>query len=336
MPANRKVTTIRRSRVHESATWCAQRLASGLNTLSGNRPASGFGILMYHRVAEREPGLETPTCNVTPDRFRQQLAGLLSRGFEPWPLRRAIEAHQRRRSIADNVFVVTFDDGYENNLTHALPILQELQIPATIFLATAFLDSDRPLPFDNWSEAGSPRVPAHRWRPLTTQQCDQLLDSGLIELGAHTHTHDAFAGRVDAFRDDLDHSLQVLQEKFGIVHPSFTFPFGLTTPEMIGAAQQAGVACALSTHPKLVDASVDPFHWGRFTASDLDTAGTLAAKLNGWYTPIADVLRKMKRPVSLVVPKATGDLVTLSNPCFESSLAGINSETSPPDMAVQA
>lgn len=271
---------------------------------------------MYHRVAERTPGVETPTVNVTPDRFREQLQGLLSRGFLPWSLRKAIEAYQQSRPIPSNVFVVTFDDGYANNLLHALPILEELRVPATIFLATAYLDSDRPFPFENWSMAGSDRVPAASWRPLTTEECYELQASELIELGAHTHTHDAFAGKPDEFRQDLAISIKILQTRFGVSNPTFSFPFGLATPEMNAVALKSGVCCALNTQPERVLPESNPFLWGRFNACDLDTAATLATKLNGWYTPVANVLRSIKRPMAAITPKVTGELMPHPKPCF--------------------
>jgi peptidoglycan/xylan/chitin deacetylase (PgdA/CDA1 family) len=281
---------------------------------------------MYHRVAEVPRGVESPTVNVTPRRLREQLWGLHTRGFQAWSLRSVLQAYRESKPVPPNVFVVTFDDGYENNLLAALPVLEELGVPATIFIATAFLDSDLPFPFDNWSCAGSTRVPPTSWRPLTTAQCRRLGEHELIELGAHTHTHEAFAGREDDFRRDLSISMDILHERFGVSDPTFSFPFGLTTPEMIVAAEQAGVACALSTRPERIDPRSNPFHWGRFNASDSDTVATLAAKLNGWYTPLADVLRTIKKPLAAIAPKATGELITLAQPCFagESDAARTN------------
>ena len=49
------------------------------------------------------------------------------------------------------------------------------------------------------------------------------------------------------------------------------------------ASRRAGVACALTTEAACVAPGADPFGWGRFNAYDWDTAGTLAAKLEGWY-----------------------------------------------------
>ena len=316
-PAQNGVTTFPRSRFRDAITWGAWRAAAGLHAVLGEREDAGFGILMYHRVADKPQGVESPTYNVTPRRLREQLEGLLSRGMQAWPLRRILDAHRASRPIPSKVFAVTFDDGYENNFLDALPILKELDVPATVFLATAFLDSERPFPSDNWSAAGSPRVAARSWRPLSTAQCREMLTSGLIELGAHTHTHQFFLGRADEFRRDLSVCVEVLRDRFEIRQPTFAFPFGVTSPELVEAARQTGVECALTTRSECVRPGADPFDWGRYSADDRDTPATLAAKLSGWYTPVADVLRPFKRALAAVAPKAIGEMVTLSKPCFE-------------------
>src|SRR5207253_4080040 len=90
------------------------RLGSELSQVLGSRAGDRLGILAYHRVsppAERAP---VPTWNVTPQRFRAQLDGLLRRGYRPWPLRQVLENSREGRPIPRKTFVVTFDDGYEN------------------------------------------------------------------------------------------------------------------------------------------------------------------------------------------------------------------------------
>ena len=253
---------------------------------------------MYHRVTERPPGCSPPTWNVTPSRFGSQLAGLLARGYEAWPLRRVMAFHRAMRAIPSNVFVVTFDDGYQNNCTAAWPILRELRIPATIFLATAFLDSRGPFPFDDWPHAGRDDVPASSWRPLASAEMLQMLESGLIELGADTHTHQSFVGRADEFRDDLCALIAVLRQRFGIARPTFAFPFGRTSPELVEAARQAGVECGFSTQGQRACGDADPFHWGRFHVENSDTAATLAAKLSGWFTPVDRAACAIRRPIA--------------------------------------
>src|SRR6185436_20679389 len=91
-PPNNEWFAKRPSTALTAAMWATAKVAAGLQNLTGNRHADGFGILMYHRVAEHAKGVPTPTNNVTPKQFRQQLEGLLARGFECWSLTRLIAA----------------------------------------------------------------------------------------------------------------------------------------------------------------------------------------------------------------------------------------------------
>lgn len=245
-----------------------------------------FGILMYHRVAPRTIGAPPPTWNVTPERFRRQLEGLLSRGYEPWPLRRALACRRAGEPMPAGVFVVTFDDGYQNVHDNAWPILKELSIPATVFVVTSYLDADQPLASDDWSAAGSAAVPASAWKPLATSQCAEMLEHGLVEIGSHTHTHGLFCGRPEAFRGDVAQSLDVLRDALGVRHASFAFPFGRYDADLTAAAREADVACALTVDQELVGPRADPFAWSRFHVGQRDTSATLMLKLSGWYTTL--------------------------------------------------
>jgi peptidoglycan/xylan/chitin deacetylase (PgdA/CDA1 family) len=305
------VATFRRNRLQDATIWGAVRVAAGLHGLFGDRADDAFGILMYHRVAERTGGISTPTANVTPLRFREQLQGLLQRGFLAWSLQKILQTLEAGGSVPANVFAVTFDDGYENNLVHALPILEDLQIPATIYIATAFLDSDRPFPFDNWDGCGEVGIPDVSWRPLSTMQCRELADHPLIELGAHTHTHGAFLDSASALKEDLAVNLAILRDQFGVERPTFAYPYGAICPEMVEAIRQLDVAAALTTRAERIRSGADRYTWGRFTADQRDTAATLAAKLGGWYEPIATMLRTVKRPLSAMTPGGLGELVVL-------------------------
>ncbi|MBI2824602.1 MAG: glycosyltransferase [Planctomycetia bacterium] len=295
---------ILRKSLQGAMEWTAARTATGLNALFGPRPGETFGILMYHRVTDHFDGVATPTWNVTPAQMRRQLAGLIARGFVPWSLAKLLDALRDARPIPHGVFAVTFDDGYENNYSEAWPILRELQVPATIFLATAFLNSDRPFPFDDWSAAGSSRVPPSSWRPLSTRQCQDMLDDGLIDFGSHTHTHERFLGRQDEFDGDLARSLDVLSACFGVTKPVFAFPFGASSPELIAVAKKRGVTCSFSTRPARVFRGDDAYGWGRFQVNDGDSPALLAAKLSGWYTA-ADTARKaISHPIVAVARSA--------------------------------
>jgi peptidoglycan/xylan/chitin deacetylase (PgdA/CDA1 family) len=103
------------------------------------RSAPPFTILIYHRVHPRPTPFMIDA--MPPERFERQMRHL-RRAYRPMPLDelalRSLEGTVPRGAVA-----VTFDDGYADNATHALPILQRYGIPATVFLATGCIGNGR-------------------------------------------------------------------------------------------------------------------------------------------------------------------------------------------------
>ncbi len=267
----------------------AGRAGVGLDWFLGSRAGNALGIVTYHRVAPITRSVPRPSHNVTPRRFRQQLSGLLNRGFTVWPLSRILKYRSQGTAIPPRTLVVTFDDGFQTVYTHAWPVLRELHIPATLFLTTAYLDCRHPFWFDLWGRSYADRVPPEAYRPLSSAQCQEMAQHGLIEFGAHTHTHADFRHRADDFQRDLQTSVDIVRTRFGPDGITFAFPFGsvhqgYASDALKAAAKETGVVCGLTTQGVLVDIRSDPFSWGRFNAFPWDTAATLAAKLHGWYS----------------------------------------------------
>ncbi|HZZ92456.1 MAG TPA: polysaccharide deacetylase family protein [Usitatibacter sp.] len=94
----------------------------------------GVYVLMYHRISA--PG--DFFGGVSVDNFRRQMEWLRDHCTPVWP-EDVLRATQYARRGKPPV-VVTFDDGYRDFRTRAWPILQELGIPAAVFLATQFMD----------------------------------------------------------------------------------------------------------------------------------------------------------------------------------------------------
>ncbi len=273
--------------------WLICRAITPLRFCLGSRLEQAFGIITYHRVARQAPN-DVGLLNVTPERFELQMQQLIAMGYEGWSLRRVIQHRQEQLSVPRNVFVVVFDDGYSNVYENAFPIMLRLNIPATVFLATAYLDSDAPFPFDNWTTTSIADVPPESWRPLTTDQCLEMRASGLIDLGSHTHTHRDFRRREDEFARDLESSMDLLSNRFELGDATFSFPYGFSNPRMIEISRRQGLLCGLSAECQLVTPNTDPFHWGRFGATELDNGATLAAKLDGWYSTLRSGWRSLR------------------------------------------
>ena len=92
----------------------------------------GCAVLLYHRIFN--PCIDAQLLSVTPENFEQQLI-FLKENYEVISyqtlVHRLVEKNLRDRSIC-----LTFDDGYIDNLTEALPLLKKYNMPATIFVCT--------------------------------------------------------------------------------------------------------------------------------------------------------------------------------------------------------
>ena len=111
-------------------------IARGGRPPRSTRPGDAV-ILMYHRVADLDA--DPAALAVHPDRFAEQLAALRER-FS----RRSRCPPSSRRPIEDEPpgsVVVTFDDGYRDNLTSAKPLLERFDVPATVFVVSGYIDS---------------------------------------------------------------------------------------------------------------------------------------------------------------------------------------------------
>ncbi len=95
-------------------------------------------ILMYHRVSDTS--VEPNWLAVAPTNFAQHMRHL-RQSYQPVHLLDLIEGIQQR-SLPNRAVAVTFDDGYRDNLTCALPELEANNIPATIFVTTSYVDSE--------------------------------------------------------------------------------------------------------------------------------------------------------------------------------------------------
>lgn len=116
--------------------WLVTRVLPKVVLLTTKKPLS---ILVYHRVLSEQDLFREGVPSVT--EFDWQMR-LISRFFTPLSLDDALEALENN-NLPNNAVCITFDDGYRDNLTLALPILKKHQIPATVFVSTGFLDNGR-------------------------------------------------------------------------------------------------------------------------------------------------------------------------------------------------
>lgn len=115
-----------------------------LHALKRRRLRGRAVVLMYHRVltaTERLQSFSSDGIQVSPDTFDRHL-GFLRRHFRVVEPREFARRLQSGQSFDDATCLITFDDGWHDNLTNALPLLRKHALPAVIFLPTALIGSN--------------------------------------------------------------------------------------------------------------------------------------------------------------------------------------------------
>ena len=273
----------------------------------------GIAVLLYHRVV---PAVRDDlfSLEVGEENFREQMRWLRSR-YPVLPLDRALEDLESGTLPERHVVALSFDDGYRDNLTRALPILKELDLPATLFLSTGYLGSGRPFWWDRLDRSETPAAPPgarpeddpyrrakalelrdrERWleelgRPARPFSRDDLpLDSGEIPLlagsfvlGGHGHDHVSL-GLVPAevACADVEACARTLERECGARPLLFAYPFGGPedlSPDAVDAVRRSGFTTAFTTVPGVVRRGADPLRLPRIWVHD-GPAGTLATAL---------------------------------------------------------
>ena len=156
-----------------------RRLRTGARWLS-YRAFPGALILRYHRVADLQS--DPHATAVTPAHFAEQLETLRAR-FRPLSLRSLVRSLGHEGPPRSGV-VITFDDGYADNLYQAKPLLERYEIPATVFVATGAVDAGREF---WWDELESILLrPGTLPRTLTLGTDDRPFEGELGESATYT------------------------------------------------------------------------------------------------------------------------------------------------------
>jgi FAD-dependent urate hydroxylase len=234
--AARQVTA---SRSREARAVTAVRPVAPLPRVSmtnNSRHTSPWGsrrlpILMYHGVGRVDS--DPHQLWVTPERFDSQMSWLRRRGLRGVSLSELCDA--AAAGDAGGLFAITFDDGYANVLTDALPILVRHHFNATIFAIAGLLGGT-----NVWD--GPPR---HR---LLTGGDLNVLQAHGVEIGSHGMTHTPLAGASGAtLLEEATGSRQLLADLLGAAPRSFAYPYGSLDHAAIAAVRAAGYdyACAV-------------------------------------------------------------------------------------------
>lgn len=208
---------------------------------------------MYHEIGDGPN-----TLFVSVNSFRTQMEYLKVHGYRTITM---AQAHEMLESgnIPPKTVAITFDDGYATFYKDALPILQEYNFTATVYVISSY-----PGLYPNY---------------MTWEQILAVQQRG-IEIGSHTQTHPALTTvSVERLRSEIAGSKHVLEEKTGVNIGSFCYPTGAVDQNVAAAAKQAGYSSAVTTVFRNATPYDDPYLIPRDRISRLATMTNFAQYL---------------------------------------------------------
>lgn len=228
-------------------------------------------ILMYHSIAPTWP--ETfGRWTVAPALFSSHLDALAAANYTPLTLSAAVGAVRAGRSLPPRTVILTFDDGFADFLSNALPLLEEHGFPATLFVTTGYLGGT-----SRWLEST-----AAGWIPMMSlDQLGALGDRG-VEVGAHSRSH----AMLDLLREsqlaaEIHEPRDLLREASGQEVTSFAYPHGYSSRAVRRSVADAGFDSAVSVHHSLSGSFAERFEIPRLIIEGEQTADEVIAAMHG-------------------------------------------------------
>lgn len=159
-----------------------------------------LAILMFHGFAS---GAQQPFENLEHKHLEvekwTEFAGWLMKNHRVLPLGEAVTRLEQGRALPDHALCVTMDDGFRSCHDLAFPVLERLQMPATIFLATEFVDEKRPIWVDRVSyslvKAGRTHAELRAAKKELKSRPQDDIEAAVIEMEKQTGF--AMPSRVD-------------------------------------------------------------------------------------------------------------------------------------------
>src|SRR5260221_2264843 len=209
-------------------------------------------ILMYHRIA-----IDGPTTlaryRIAPDLFAAQMDALYRAGYHTVHLQEWINALTLNEQLQGKPIILTFDDGYRDFLTAAMPVLRYYGFSATVFLVAERIGG-----VADWDSVHGEAAPLLSW-----QEVHALQETG-TEFGCHSAMHWPMTGMSLAeLTEDTARSSVILEEGLGAPVKSLAYPYGAENEFVRRVVADLSFQAAVTCNPGISRLGDDPLRLRR-------------------------------------------------------------------------
>ncbi len=233
--------------------------------------AARIPVLMYHRVGDANNAWEARYA-ISAANFRAHMHALSRAGCHAVGIDAVVDWLENGKALPAGAFLLTFDDGFRGVREHALPVLEKLGWPSTVFLVSDLIGGE-----DVWTRTSNP-----------SGQTYPLLDAAELrdmqQRGCSFHSHSRSHANLPTLNDSdladqLTVSRQVLSQLLGQEAKYFAYPFGQLDERVETATRAAGYRAAFSTQPGFNRRDVNRFRIRRLEILGTDTPTKLRRKI---------------------------------------------------------
>jgi len=213
---------------------------------------------MYHAVGTAAFGDRIGIFTVSPELFRTQAEFL-----REWNQARISDLTSSLGDPSSSQIVITFDDGYSDNLDVAAPILAHYGLPFTVFVTSGFVRHSHP-------------------GFLSPQGLRDLASIPGATIGAHGDTHIPLSQCLEGqLASELVSSKHYLEDIIGQSVQTMSYPYGSVDRRVRNAVQMAGYSLAASSYAGLNNVDRDQLILCRTEIHNSDTVDRFCRKLSG-------------------------------------------------------
>lgn len=225
-------------------------------------------IVMYHSILS-DPGAQGKYV-VSPSLLESDFKYLKSNGYESVTLDQLVDYVDGGAELPEQPILITFDDGFLNSRTYALPLLEAYDLHAVISVIGVHTET--------FSSRADPNP---SYAHLTWDDIALLAASGRVEIGNHTYNMHCMSPRrgctrrrgesleayKEAFVEDVTTLQSALMARCGLAPVVFTYPFGLVSEDADPLIRDLGFRLSLSCRERVNEITRNPdclFLLGRF------------------------------------------------------------------------
>jgi peptidoglycan/xylan/chitin deacetylase (PgdA/CDA1 family) len=231
--------------------------ATGIGAVDGEETRT-LRVLMYHKINDLPGNPTTVPTSV----FDEQMAFIRELGYRPVALDAVLAHYLERKPLPSKAVLLTFDDGYRDNLENAAPILRRHGYPAVLFVPLAYVSNSLPLPHEETLASHGVLNRTLDWEGL------RELEQNGIRIESHGIGHKPLADlEVDEAAREIVLSKLRLEERLGRAVRAFAYVKGSEAhyrPVHLSLLRQAGYDIAFTSISGANGPQTDPLQLHRY------------------------------------------------------------------------